>query len=413
MGRPNSGPYNALRTSLVAGIRKRAEGVWEMTGQNNGFERRVLSALESAPSRIPVVLGGCGSGRTMLLHRLRDRIGRSAAQYVDIERCATTPERFLQAVTGASPFPWHAADRQPATAREAFDILLAFLDTARAPGGEPCTFLLDEVLELRTFESFPGLRHVLRDLLEALAASSNRFVLTTRYVARAQRLLRDATARFEVMQIPALAPPDVTESLAPAFNGYEQMPTDDRDYLGRVVQALTDGRAAYVRAIGDTMAAMGRGAEPVSALTALLSADGALNHWCRFCYELRLHRARGYGALKAILDVLADEEPLTLTEISHRLHRTPGSTKDYLSWLEDVDLVTSRHKRYSFTDPVLRVWVRLHCRPFPPADEDVAREVQHYALNRLPSPEAAPALAYAGVEATPDERKSWGIIEID
>jgi hypothetical protein len=179
------------------------------------------------------------------------------------------------------------------------------------------------------------------------------------------------------------------------------------------VQALTDGRAAYVRAIGDTMAHMGRTADPVSALTALLSPDGALNHWCRFCYELRLHRARGYGALKAILDVLADEEPLTLTEISHRLHRTPGSTKDYLSWLEDVDLVTSRQKRYSFTDPVLRLWVRLHCRPFPPADEDVAREVQHYALGRLPSPEAAPALAYAGVDATPDERKSWGIIEID
>jgi hypothetical protein len=384
-----------------------------MAGQNNGFERRVLGALESAPSRIPVVLGGCGSGRTVLLHRMRDRIGRSAAQYVDIERCATTPERFLQAVTGASPFPWDAADRQPATAREAFDILLAFFDTARAPGGEPCTFLLDEVLELRTFESFPGLRHVLRDLLEALAGSSNRFVLTTRYVARAQRLLRDATARFEVMQIPPLAAPDVTDSLAPAFNGYEQMPTDDRDYLGRAVQALTDGRAAYVRAIGDTMAAMGRGSDPVSALTALLSADGSLNHWCRFCYELRLHRARGYGALKAILDVLADEEPLTLTEISHRLHRTPGSTKDYLSWLEDVDLVTSRHKRYSFTDPVLRLWVRLHCRPFPPADEDVAREVQHYALGRLPSPEVAPALAYAGVDATPDERKSWGIIEID
>jgi hypothetical protein len=384
-----------------------------MAGQNNGFERRVLSALESAPSRIPVVLGGCGSGRTVLLHRMRDRIGRSAAQYVDIERCATTPERFLQAVTGASPFPWHGADRQPATAREAFEILLAFFDTARAPGGEPCTFLLDEVLELRTFESFPGLRHVLRDLLEALAGSSNRFVLTTRYLARAQRLLRDATARFEVMQIQPLAASDVTDSLAPAFNGYEQMPTDDRDYLGRAVQALTDGRAAYVRAIGDTMAAMGRGAEPVSALTALLSADGALNHWCRYCYELRLHRARGYGALKAILDVLADEEPLTLTEISHRLHRTPGSTKDYLSWLEDVDLVTSRHKRYSFTDPVLRLWVRLHCRPFPPSEEDVAREVQQYALGHLPTPDAAPALAYAGVDATPDERKSWGIIEID
>ena len=384
-----------------------------MAGQLTGFERRVLGALESAPSRIPVVLGGCGTGRTVLLQRLRERLGRGAAQYIDIERCATTPERFLQAVTGASPFPWHAAERKPATAREAFDMLLVFFDTARAPGGEPCTFLLDEVLELRTFESFPGLRHVLRDLLEGLAASPNRFVLTTRYIARAHRLLRDATSRFEVMHQPSLTPADVTDMLAPAFNGYEQMPSDDRDYLGRAVQALTDGRAAYVHAIGNTMAQMDRTADPVSALTALLSPEGALNHWCRFCYELRLHRARGYGALKAILDVLAEEEPLTLTEISHRLHRTPGSTKDYLSWLEDVDLVTSRQKRYSFTDPVLRLWVRLHCHPVPPTEEDVAREIQHYALGRLPSPDAAPVLAYAGVEATVDERKSWGIIEID
>jgi len=384
-----------------------------MAGQLTGFERRVLGALESAPSRVPVVLGGCGTGRTVLLQRLRERLGRGAAQYIDIERCATTPERFLQAVTGASPFPWHAAERKPATAREAFDMLLVFFDAARAPGGEPCTFLLDEVLELRTFESFPGLRHVLRDLLEGLAASPNRFVLTTRYIARAHRLLRDATSRFEVMHQPALTPADVTDMLAPAFNGYEQMPSDDRDYLGRAVQALTDGRAAYVHAIGDTMAQMNRTADPVSALTALLSPEGALNHWCRFCYELRLHRARGYGALKAILDVLAEEEPLTLTEISHRLHRTPGSTKDYLSWLEDVDLVTSRQKRYSFTDPVLRLWVRLHCHPVPPTEEDVAREIQHYALGRLPSPDASPVLAYAGVEATVDERKSWGIIEID
>jgi hypothetical protein len=384
-----------------------------MAGQQSAFDRRVLSALETAPSRIPVVLGGCGTGRTMLLHRLRERLGRGAAQYIDIERCATTPERFLHAVTASSSFPWQAAERQPATAREAFDLLLVFFDSARAPGGEPCTFLLDEVLELRTFESFPGLRHVLRDLLEGLAASPNRFVLTTRYVARAHRLLRDATSRFEVIHIPALTAADVTDLLAPAFNNYEQMPTDDRDYLARAVHALTDGRAAYVKAVGGAMTQMGRTADPISALTALLSPEGALNHWCRFCYELRLHRARGYGALKAILDVLAEEEPLTLTEISHRLHRTPGSTKDYLSWLEDVDLVTSRQKRYSFTDPVLRLWVRLHCRPVPPTDEEVAREVQQYAASRLPHPEAAPALAYAGVEATVDERKSWGIIEID
>jgi hypothetical protein len=387
-----------------------------MTSPAAGFERRVQSALDASPSRIPVVLGGCGTGRTWLLQRCRERLGRGAAQYIDIERCATTPERFLESVITSSPFRWHGADRTPTSARDAFDALLAFFDTARAPGGEPCTFLLDEFLELRTFESFPGLRRVLRELLDALAESPNRFVLTTRYVARAHRLLRDATARFEVMHQAALTPADVTDLLAPAFNGYEQMATDDRDHLGRVVQSLTDGRGTYVKLVGDTMAQMGGVADPISALTALLSADGALAHWCRFCYELRLHRARGYGALKAILDILAEEEGLTLTEISHRLRRTPGSTKDYLSWLEDVDLVVSRQKRYAFTDPVLRLWVRLNCRSTPPTDEDVAREVQHYAVARVPAREAAPALAFAGAvagEPTAEERKSWGIIEID
>ena len=384
-----------------------------MTGPQAAFERRVHGALEASPSRIPVILGGCGTGRTSLLQRVRDRVGRGSVQYINVERCATTPERFLQAVLSSSPFPFHAGDRVPSSARDAFDALLAFFDTARAPGGERCTFLLDEVLELRTFESFPGLRHVLRDLLEALTGSGNQFVLTTRYVARAHRLLRDATARFEVMHLPPLAAPDVVDLLAPAFNGYEQMPSDDRDELGRIVQALTDGRASYARVIGDAMAQMTGTTDPVSALTALLSPEGALYQRCCFCYELRLHRARGYGALKAILDILAQEEPMTLTEISQRLHRTPGSTKDYLSWLEDVDLVTARQKRYSFTDPLLRLWVRLHCRPVPPTAEEIAREVQRYAVARLPPAEAVPALAYAGVDATPEERKSWGIIEID
>src|SRR5262249_5036645 len=126
------------------------------------------------------------------------------------------------------------------------------------------------------------------------------------------------------------------------------------------------------------------GGDIVSALSALFSTDGRLAKQCAFSYELRLHRARGYGALKAILEILADEEGLTLTEISQRLQRTPGSTKDYLSWLEDVDLVASDHKRYSYTDPMLRLWVRLHCRPSPPNEDDVAREVHRYALPRLP-----------------------------
>ena len=399
-----------------------------MIPERPSLERRVLSALDGSAGgsqRIPVVLGGCGTGRSSLLLRLRDLIGRSSCQFIDVERIATTPERMMQAIRDVTPFPvpGAATARTDVSARAAFDAMLGFLGAARAPGDAPAAFLLDEFLELRTFESFPGLRSVLRDLLGALAASGNRFVLTSRYSARALRLLRDAPAQFEIVHVAPLTAAEIRATL-PARPDVDHPATplheaeDDRalDELARLVQSLSEGRPAYARMLTDTAAAMAaRGpADPVSALAALLAPGGALTLHCRYCYELRLHRARGYGALKAILEVLAEEEPLTLTEIALRLRRTPGSTKDYLSWLEDVDLIVSHQKRYSFVDPMMRLWVRLHCRPAPPSNEDVVREVHRYVISRLPSTEPAPALALAGsTEAVAERDKSWGIIEID
>ena len=380
-----------------------------MMAPHAGLERRVLAALESSPARIAVVIGGCGTGRTTLLHGLTDRLGRDQCQYIDVERSASTPERFHRALAAATPFTLNgrdaAANEAPASARAAFERTLALLARGRASGDRPATFLLDEVLELRTFESFPGLRHVLRETLQALGESGNRFVMTSRYVTRALRLLRDGNARFEVIHLPPLSATDVTAMLPPMGD----TPVEDREFLGRAIHALADGRTAYVHALGEAISTMsGRGGDPISALTALLTGEGALASWCGYRYELRLHKARGYGALKAILEILSEAEPLTLTEVAHRLHRTPGSTKDYLSWLEDVDLIVARQKRYSFADPLLRLWVRLHCRPVPPSVDEVAREVQSYAVARLPQPE--PNLAMA---AASGDRKEWGIIEID
>jgi len=400
-----------------------------MIPERPSLERRVLTALEgsaSAVPRIPVVLGGCGSGRTSLLLRVRDLLGRNACQYIDVERIATTPERLFQAIRDVSPFAFQSgqtAMRTDVTARTAFDATLTWLGAARAPGDAPATFLLDEFLELRTFESFPGLRSVLRDLITSLAANGNRFVLTSRYTARALRVLRDAPHQFEIIHVAPLGAGEIRATL-PAGSELDRAATglseaeDDRarDELARLVQALSEGRPTYARMLVDTATALAtRGAaDPVSALAALLTPGGALALHCQYCYELRLHRARGYGALKAILEVLAEEEPLTLTEISLRLRRTPGSTKDYLSWLEDVDLIVSHQKRYSFADPMMRLWVRLHCRPAPPSDDDVVREVHKYVMSRLPAAEPEGALALAGVgEPSAERDKNWGIIEID
>src|SRR5690349_18087761 len=320
--------------------------------------RRVTAALDAPSSRIPVLLGGCGSGRTTLLQQLRDRLGRNATHYVDVDRTATTPERFLRAVTGSSPFA--PLDSAPSGTRAAFDATLTFFSRARASGSGQATFLLDEFLELRTFESFPGLRGVLHDLVDGLAASGNRFVLSSRYSARALRLLRDRSARFEVIHMPALTAEDTLDVLGPGAS-FGDADAHDAEYAARAVHALADGRPAYVQALVNELTALRErglpgGGDAVSAFAALIAPGGALARQCAFSYELRLHRARGYGALKAILEILGEEEGLTLTEISLRLHRTPGSTKDYLSWLEDVDLVAANQKRYRFVDPVLRLW---------------------------------------------------------
>ena len=381
------------------------------------IERRLVAALGAAPSRIPVVLGGCGSGRTSLLRRIARHLAtRGGSQYIDVEGAGSTPEGFLAAVTADSPYAtgddprlFRAGRRN---ARDAFDALLRFLGRP-ARGAATPAFLIDGLLELRTFESFPGLRGVLGEFLDALEESPNRFALASRYVSRTLRMLRGRPDRFEVIHLPRLSPTEVTAALAAHRAGRTDA---ERNDLGRVVHALADGRPVYVDRLAAALAT-GEAAPPADVLAAQL-APGAPLYWiCRFSYELRLHRARGYGALKAILVVLADEEPLTLTAIAMRLGRTPGSTRDYLSWLEDVDMIGVRQKRFSFVDPLLRLWVRLHCRPSPPEGAALTREVQEYAASRLPQVEAAPSPAAEPAAAAPEParrpRRSWGFIEID
>src|SRR5687768_6890268 len=352
-------------------------------------ERRLLAAIDGSPSRIPVIVGGCGVGRTSLLLRLRELLGHGSAQYIDLEAVATTPERCVEAIKTASPFPPAGDGTGSDDARGAFERLLAHLDGSRAPGHEPATFLLDEFLEFRTFENFPGLRHVIRDFIARIGESRNRFVLASRFTARTLRVLRDAPSRFEVIQ---LSPLSISEVQSSCGDGSPRWIGREGDDTASSIQALSAGRANYASALARALKAGGsQRLDPMSALVSLMAPGGEIACRCRQAYELRLHRARGYGALKAILGVLAEQEGLTLTEIAQRLRRTPGSTKDYLSWLEDVDLVVSTRKRYTFEDPLLRLFVRLYAQTAPPSDDDVAREVHEFALNRLPGPGVEPA----------------------
>jgi len=351
------------------------------------IEQRVRAALNATTPRIPVIIGNCGSGRTTLLERIHTDLGINVSQFIDAERVALTPEGFLNAVTDNSVFSltelntYQSASRH--SARISFNALLDFFNHEHLPNRLPATFLIDEVLDIRTLESFPGLRGVMRELLQAISESPNRFVLASRFVSRTLGFLKDLSDRFEVIQIPPLTAAEAVAALEQYGVGQT---ASERNDIGRMTHALTDGRAAYVSLLATTLAATNgaSGGDPVSALTGQMAVGTNLWWRCRFSYELRLHRARGYGSLKGILAILAHDEPQTLTQIAQELGRTPGSTKDYLSWLEDVDLVQARQKRYSYSDPLLRLWVRLHGHIRPPTETDLAREVQEYAVQRLP-----------------------------
>ena len=376
------------------------------------IERRILAACDATPPRIPVLVGGCGSGRTSLLQRIAARTERNRSQYIDAERAASTPEEFWAAVAAASPHVAPRATDAPragGSTRAAFDSLLAFFEHARAQDGGTPTFLIDGLLELRAFESFPGLRGALRETVAALTRSPNRFVLATRYANRARRLLRGANDRIEITDVPPLSAAETAATLVRLGAAHDRR---DHAELARLLHALADGRPAYVRALAAALATADGGDDPVHALAAQMAVGAHLCLVCRLSYEARLGRARGYGALKAILHLLADEERLTLTEIARRLSRTPGSTRDYLLWLEDVDLVQVEQKRYGFRDPLLRLWVRLHSRTAPPDRADLLREAQEYAVSRLPFMEDAPPTDPPAPARAGSERR-WSIIEID
>jgi hypothetical protein len=369
------------------------------------LERRILTSLDAA--RIPVILGGCGSGRTSLLLRLSHLLGPERTMYIDMSGVATTPERCLGAVRAAWPSASGANGvAAPDSPKAAFDALLAFFDAATSRDGGPVTFLIDDILDIRTFESFPGLRHVQRDLVARLAASPNQFVLASRFTTRTHRLLRDAPPRFEVVHAPPLDNGEIS-ALAAQIDAARAASSR---FSAPVIAALTGGRPAYASILLGALAQSGPATDPLATLAALFAPGGRMTEFCRHCYEFRLHRARGYGALKAILGVLAEMEPLNLTDIALRLHRTPGSTKDYLSWLEDVDLVSVQRKRYSFEDPLLRVFVRLYGRAMPPSDEDIVHEIHGYAQARLPRAVDVPA---AAAVAQAEGQQQPGIIEID
>ncbi len=119
--------------------------------------------------------------------------------------------------------------------------------------------------------------------------------------------------------------------------------------------------------------------------TVLLDHKSPLAVYCRNRWLNILNTARGYTALKAIMDILAGHPDIRLTDVADAVHNSLPAVRDYLKSLITVGAVMRRGWRYRLTDPILAQWLRL-TSPFP----DTAAPIYESAPVALP--EAKPTV---------------------
>ena len=246
----------------IAGVQARAAGS-DVAGRS----------VRGVP-RIPVVLGGCGTGRTSLLLRLRERLAADRRS-TSTSSFATTPERFLAAVHVGVAVPGHGGE--PARRCRARGVRRpARVLRSRTRAGGARHVPARRSARASDVRKLSGLGTCCASYRRAGGEPGNRFVLTTRYTTRTHRLLRDATARFEVVHV---APPrsrsaDVLGRLRRDERWPPTMRTS-RPSTSACAHRRPRGLRAGARRAGDATTAAA--ADPSSALTALSAPTGRLH----------------------------------------------------------------------------------------------------------------------------------------
>lgn len=224
--------------------------------------------------------------------------------------------------------------------------------------------ILDEFQEIRTLTHYPNSQNVLALLRAEMQSQSGiLYLLAGSAVSVLTDLLSNPDsplfAQFTHLPVEAfnrestaVLARKLTNDLAPAN-------------LLPLIHSLTNGHPFYTTALCRRLMNLVDVAQrPMEADTAkqaflaeTLAPHGRIYDFCRYVYDLSLQKAAGYGALKAVLQILAAEEGLTASQIARKLRVTSGTASDYLRWLREVDLVSERDHNYYYRDPVLRFWV--------------------------------------------------------
>ena len=341
-------------------------------------------------------------GKTLVCQEQMRRLhasGQVIPVYLDLQDLASSPELFAQRYVGLSCFwavdhgegpadPYlNATDlmqtnaasqlvvahtaaalmsemgKQKVDYTSLLNIAFDFPERLAEALGRSLMYFLDEFPELLTLGSFPGVGDPLKHFRAALQRQTRvAYVITGSAVSATEHIVQDHRSplflQFRALELHPFTPEDtqaLTEKLAGRLSPAAQA----------AIHTYTFGHPFYVTALAERVRELAAG-EAVAVTPELVSQAfvlealenrGQIYGYCRYLYDISLQKARGYGVLKALLQILATEDGLALSEIASRVRRQASAARDYLRRLMEVDLLVERQGRYFYADPVFRYWV--------------------------------------------------------
>lgn len=231
---------------------------------------------------------------------------------------------------------------------------------------QPVMFFLDEFIELTELINFPGAGDPLNHFRSSMQQqSSTAYVIAGSAITAMEKLVQDHDSPL-FLQFQSLALRPFTE---------EDTGLLVEHLFGRLVfsaqsalYTYTFGHPFYVISLAERLKQMMPSAESVTKQTVnqaflleTLSPQGKIYNYCRYLYDVSLQKARGYGLLKAELQILAEEEALTTTEIA-RLIRRPPRYPRILTLADRCGSGDQKGEKCFFRDPVLRFWIAQSTR---------------------------------------------------
>lgn len=224
--------------------------------------------------------------------------------------------------------------------------------------------ICDEFQEIRTLENYPNSQNVVALLrAELQSQSAVQYILAGSAISVLAGLLSNPDSPLFAQFTRISVEPFDRESTQELANKLLSEPLEPDLYP--LLHALTGGHPFYITAVARRVSYLLDVVQRLPSpdvikqafLVETLSPEGRIYDFCQYVYDLSLQKAKGYGALKSVLQILAQEEGLTATQVARQLHVTPASASDYLRWLCEVDLVVEKDHVYYFCDLVLRFWM--------------------------------------------------------